>query len=152
MNETTENDKLLESRMEKSVKRSIFQRIFGICATKPPQNADCWNFIDNEVVINLERTEELSHSGRGIRLDGKNLPVRVLVFKGDDGLYHAFQNQCTHGGRRLDPVSGSDIVQCCSVGKSTFDYNGRLLAGSAKDNIKTFPARLEEGKLVITLG
>ncbi|MCF7811268.1 Rieske 2Fe-2S domain-containing protein [bacterium] len=152
MNETVQNDKPLEPQTEKFVKRSIFQRIFGICATKLPQNANCWKIVGEEIEIDLSLAEELSNSGGGIRIEGKNLPVRILIIKGDDGVYYAFQNRCTHGGRRLDPVSGGGTVQCCSMGRSTFDYSGRLLAGSAKDNIKTFPVRVEEGKLRIAFG
>jgi nitrite reductase/ring-hydroxylating ferredoxin subunit len=151
MSKTTQNDKSIESQAEIYIKRNLFQRIFGICATKPPQDANCWKLIDNKIEIDLRQAKELSHSGRGIRLEDIDIPVRILIFKGDDGLYHAFQNQCSHGGRRLDPIQGGNAVQCCSMGKSTFDNKGKRIAGSANENIKTFPVRLEAEKLVITL-
>jgi len=152
MSETSQNSEIFETQTVKSVKRNLLQRIFGICATKPPQDANCWKLVDKEIEIDLSRAEELSHSGRGIRLEGGNLPVRVLIFKDDDDLYYAFQNRCTHGGRRLDPVPEGKTVQCCSVGRSTFDYNGKLLSGSARESIKILPVSIKEGIIVINVG
>ena len=57
-----------------------------------------------------------------------------------------------HGGRRLDPVPGSDLVQCCSVGKSTFDHGGRPIYGAAKAAVAVYNVQLADGKLVIDLG
>ena len=63
-------------------------------------------------------------------MEGKNMPNRVLVVHGEDGEYRAFHNQCTHlGHRRLDPVPGTNTVQCCSVNKSTYDTEGTKIYG-----------------------
>ena len=43
------------------------------------------------------------------------ITARTLVVHGDDGTFHAFANRCRHMGRRLDPVPGTETVQCCSV-------------------------------------
>jgi nitrite reductase/ring-hydroxylating ferredoxin subunit len=56
----------------------------------------------------------------------------VLVIQGDDGEYYAFKNRCTHGKRRLDPMPAIQQVQCCSIGKSTFDYGERRFPGRRK--------------------
>ena len=72
-------------------------------------------------------------------MEGWGLPLRVLVIRGDDGKFHAFHNRCTHiGHRRLDPVSGTGTVQCCSVGKSTYTYDGKKVYGPPSGHIKTF--------------
>ncbi len=63
--------------------------------------------------------------GSGVRLEGKGLDPRLLVFHGDDGQYHAIDNRCTHMGRRIDTIAGSGTIQCCSVSKSTFTYDGQ---------------------------
>ena len=70
---------------------------------------------------------------------------------GEDGEYYAFKNRCTHAKRRLDPVSGTPNVQCCSVGKSTFEYDGKVVSGSAKKNLTIYSITVEDGKLVIGL-
>ncbi len=135
----------------KILKRNIFQRLFGKCMTREPNDAGCWTYSDGEIRIDLRRASELAEAAGAIRLEGENLPERVLVIHGDDGQLRAFKNRCTHSGRRLDPVPGARTVQCCSMGKSTFDYNGKLLAGSAKDDVTTYPARTEDGTLIVTM-
>ena len=134
-----------------TLKRNIFQRIFGICATKQSSDEDCWTFEDGKIVVDLARAPELASQNGAIRLEGKNAPERVPLIQGDDGAYHAFRNSCTHAGRRLDAVPGAQQVQCCSVGKSTFDYGGEKVSGSAKDNLETYMVTVEDSKLLITL-
>ena len=136
---------------EKTLHRSIFQRIFGICATKQPSVEECWTFENGKIVVDLTLTPELSEKNGAIRLEKKNLPERVLVIHGEDGEYYAFKNSCTHGKRRLDPIPEIQQVQCCSVGKSVFDYNGKLISGSAKEDIVIYNVAIEDGKLVITI-
>jgi len=146
-----QEDVEMEVDMKKDSKRNFFQRLFGKPVTKPPQNDGCWSFSDDVLLIQLDKAPELSNPGGGIRIEGETLPFRVLVIHGDDGQYHAFRNVCTHGKRCLDPVPGGGTVQCCSVGKSTFDYDGKVLRGSAKENIVVYPVKEENGKLIVTL-
>jgi len=130
--------------------RNIIQRLFGICATKQPSDEGCWTFKDKKVIVDLTRAPELSSPDGAIRLEKKKgLSERVIVIHGMDKTYHAFTNRCSHAGRRLDPVPGAQQVQCCSIGKSTFDYGGKRLSGSAKRPVNTHTVTLEDGKLVI---
>lgn len=132
--------------------RNIFQRIFGICATKRPLDEGCWTFKNGRIIVDLARAPELSRPNGAIRLETRHLPDRVLVIQGNDGRYYSFRNRCKHlGGRRLDPVPGTDQVQCCSIGKSTYDYEGKNLSGPAKEGLESYPVTFEDGKLVITL-
>ncbi len=135
----------------KFLKRSFFQRILGKCVTSLPADPGCWTYSEGVVTLDLQRAPELSKPGAALRIEGEGLPKRVLLVHGDDGQYHAFCNQCSHGGRRLDPVAETGTVQCCSVGKSTFTYEGRLVFGSAKKDIAAFPLREEDRKLLIDL-
>lgn len=135
----------------KFLKRSVFQRLFGRPVTGEPADGGCWMYRDNRVEIDLSRTPELAENGHGIRLEGKNLPRRILVIRGEDDAYHAFDNRCQHMGRRLDPVPGSETIQCCSVSKSTYDYDGNPLFGPAKKSVTALDTKVDEGKLVVTL-
>ncbi len=135
----------------KILKRSIFQRIFGISATKSPQNEDCWTYSAGKITINLGQSPELSQKGGAIRLEGRNLPKKVLVIHGDDGNYHAFCNRCGHAGRRLDPVPDTQTVQCCSIGKATYNYDGKILSGPAKEPVSPYQTQVENGNLIVTL-
>lgn len=131
--------------------RNIFQRILGICATKQPSDEDCWTFENGKIIVDLAHAPELGRRNGAIRLEKKNLPERVLVIQGDDGEYYAFKNRCTHGKRRLDPMPAIQQVQCCSIGKSTFDYGGKKISGPAKEDIDTYIMTVEDGKLLIAL-
>ncbi|MBN1932844.1 MAG: Rieske (2Fe-2S) protein [Desulfobacterales bacterium] len=133
----------------KTYHRNIFQRIFGICATKQPQDEGCWCVENGKIIVNLSRATELEHRNGAIRLEGKELSNRVLVIKDNNDEYHAFSNHCTHMGRRLDPVPGA--VQCCSIGKSTFDYGGKKISGSSKKDLTTYSVTIEGDKLLIEL-
>lgn len=136
-----------------TVKRSLFQKILGKPATKEPIQSDCWEFDGGKLTINLEATPELQTPGGAIRLEGRALPLRVLVVNGEDGEYRAYHNKCTHfGHRRLDPVPGTDMVQCCSINQSTFDSGGEKISGPAGHSVTRFPVEQDNDKLMITIG
>ncbi len=128
---------------------SFFSRIFGICQTKPPADSGAWKVTDRGLEVELGRTPELESPGGAIRLEGPGLKARVLLLRGEDKALHAFVNKCTHGGRRLDPLAGQDRIQCCSVGKSVFDYQGRRISGSAKKDLTPLKVEEREGRALI---
>ena len=137
----------------KFMNRGFFQRIFGLPATSKPIDPECWSFSSDKILIDLNRATELKKPGGALRLEGGELPMRVLLIRGDDGKFHAFHNRCTHiGHRRLDPVPGSGAVQCCSVGKSTYTYHGKKIYGPPTGTIKTFKVEVEGERLVVFLG
>jgi nitrite reductase/ring-hydroxylating ferredoxin subunit len=134
----------------KFLNRGFFQRIFGVPATAKPIDPQCWSFSDSKILIDLNLATELKKPGGALRMEGGELPIRVLVIRGDDGKFHAFHNRCTHiGHRRLDPVSGTGTVQCCSVGKSTYTYDGKKVYGPPTGSIKTFKIDVEGDRLTV---
>jgi nitrite reductase/ring-hydroxylating ferredoxin subunit len=136
----------------KFIKRSFFQRLLGLPATAKPANDDCWNYTEGKLTIDLNQAAELKVPGGGMRLEGKNLPKRILVVCGEDGEYRAFHNRCTHlGHRRLDPVPGTNTVQCCSINKSTYDSGGNKIFGPAPRPVTRFPVEKVQEKLVISI-
>ena len=136
----------------KFLNRNIFQRIFGIPATPRFDNPDCWRFSDGKLTVDLKKVPELEKPGGAIRLEGGTLPQRVLVIHGGDDNYRVFRNRCSHiGHRRLDPVPGTNTVQCCSVSKSTYDFEGTKIHGPAPESIISYPVTIENDKLIATL-
>ena len=131
------------------LKRNVFSRGFGWCATKGPCDGKCWSFADGELTLDLTKVPELSGTGTAIRIEGPALPKRVLIVHGDDDAFHAFHNCCTHGKRRLDPVPGAGTVQCCSMGISTYDYNGQIFERPDQGNIEVFEVEVQGEKLVV---
>ena len=132
------------------LQRNIFKRILGIPGTSKPAEPGCWTYADGKLTIDLKKTPELQKPCDAIRLEGRNLPERLLVVLGEDQQYKIFRNRCTHiGHRRLDPVPGTQTVQCCSVGKSTYDFEGKNVYGPAPDPIITYPTS-SEGEIIIS--
>lgn len=129
----------------------ILKRMFGICETPLPNDPGAWRIQGGTVTIDLSRMNELKNPGSGVRLEGKGLNPRLLVFHGDDGAFHAMANRCTHMGRRIDPIAGSNTLQCCSVFHSTFTYDGKPVGGAAKKQLKTYETSLDQNTLTITL-
>jgi len=143
---------MTEQAPPRTLNRALWQRVFGIPATKRPADPGCFEIGDDRLTVDLDRAPELTEPGGAIRLEGGDLKHRILVVHGDDGRYHAFKNRCMHMGRRLDPVPGSHTVQCCSVGKATYDYEGNLVSGSAQGPIEVLPVTVDGRKLVIAGG
>ena len=127
----------------------LFRKLFGICDTPLPQDQACWKLDGGKVKIDLSKAPELSSQGGAVRLEDGGLPNRLLIFKGDDQKFYAFVNKCTHGGRRLDHKEGK--IRCCSIGQSTFTYDGKMMSGSAKSPITPLAVEETDGKLVIAL-
>lgn len=136
----------------KFLNRSFFQRLLGMSATAKPKTEDCWNYADGKLTIDLSKASELKPPGGALRFEGKNLPKRVLVVRGEEGEYSAFHNRCTHiGHRRLDPVPGTGTVQCCSVNKSTYDSDGNKVFGPAPHPVTRYPVQQNQEELIVTI-
>lgn len=131
--------------------RNFFQRLFGICATRRPSRKDGWKATEGKVTVDLRMMPELSSKGSAVRIEGNGLEVPLLVVHGDDGMYHAFENRCTHGKRTLDPVPGTKTVQCCSIGTSTFNYDGTPIEGPAKGPLRVYEVDHTAEALSITV-
>lgn len=129
--------------------RNLFQRLLGRPQTAEPADAGCWLLEGGEVSLTLARVPELGEGFGAVRLEGRGLPHPVLVLRDGAGHFRAYRNACPHGGRRLDPVPGTETVCCCSVGRSTFDLEGRRLSGSAREPIRPLAVEVREGSLRI---
>ena len=129
----------------------FLKRIFGICETHLPADPGAWSINGDSVSVDLSRMPELKTPGSGVRLEGNGLDPRLLVYHGDDGQYHAVVNRCTHMGRRLDVIAGSSRIQCCSVSKSTYTYEGKPVGGAAQKPLTLLPVTRENDTLTVTL-
>lgn len=136
----------------KFLKRSILQRIMGISATRSSKKVDTWKYSDGRIIIDLDKYPELMRAGGAVSFEGRNLPGRVLVVCWSSDDYSAFENRCTHGGhRRLDPVVEMKAVQCCSIGKATFNLCGEKLYGPAPKSITSYTTIKDSNQLIVSL-
>jgi nitrite reductase/ring-hydroxylating ferredoxin subunit len=129
----------------------FLKRILGICETPAPACAAAWSVAGRTVRLDLARLPELAPAGGAVRLEGRGLPQRLLVVRAQDGALHAFGNRCSHMGRRIDPLPGTDRLECCSVSKSTYSYDGEPLSGAARGALKTFGVSVSGNEAKITL-
>jgi len=127
----------------------LIERILGISQTKKPRDEQCWRYFKGKIELDWARVPELQKPCGAIRLEGRGLPERVLVIYGIDGQFHAFKNKCTDMSRRLDAVPGKAAVRCSCLCRSTFDYTGNVMAGPAKESLKTYPAEAHKCQIII---
>ncbi len=137
--------------MVQFLKRNIFQRLLGRCQTNEPKDPGSWSFDGGVIEVDLHRLPELSDTGAAVRLEGRDLPLRVLLVHADDGAFRAFHNKCAHAGRRLDPVPGDGTIQCCSMGKTTYDYEGKVVFGQVEDGVTPLKVSTREDRLIVEL-
>lgn len=129
----------------------LFKRLFGICKTLKPADESCWQYRDGKIIIDLSLVPELKQAGDALRIEGRGLPHRLLVFIDSEGKHKALKNRCTHMGRRLDPIENGRRIQCCSVNKSTFGLDGSSVSGPGKKPLDFFSVTLKEQSLVVEL-
>ena len=128
----------------------IVKSIIGICETKP-LDLQLWEIEGSTVRVKVNQVTELSSKGGAVYLKGKGLDDPVLIVRTQDDEYLAFANKCPHGRRKIDPVPGEPMLRCCSIGHSTFDHDGNVTKGPAKEPIVRYAAELNEGNLIVTL-
>ena len=127
----------------------FFKAILGICETLP-LDAGLWTVEGSQVTVRLGEAAVLAPVGGAARLEGKGLASSVLIVHTGDH-YLAFENRCTHAGRKLDPVAGRDELRCCSVNHSRFDYQGNKLSGPAEGSLRRYAVEKRGGELAVTL-
>ena len=131
----------------------IIKRILGICETRKPSKPECWRQVDGRLEVDLGLAGELSLPGDAIRREGSDLGKdKILVIFGQDGEYRAFKNRCTHvGHRRIDPLHGEPLLRCCSVSKSTYNYEGKVVSGPANEPLTVLECEIVDNRLVVKL-
>lgn len=129
---------------------SFFRALLGRCDTEP-LSPDLWGVEGDKVRVKLSQMPQPLPRGGGVYLKEQGLRRPVLVVRTDDDQYLAFENRCTHAGRKVDPVAGEARLRCCSLSHSVFDLDGNVVKGPAKNPLKKYAVEQTEGDLVISL-
>lgn len=77
---------------------------------------------------------------------------REIAVFGVDGQFYATDNICTHGHARLCDgfLLGEEIE--CPLHQGRFDVrDGRALCSPLRDNLATYPVRIEDGVVFVAL-
>lgn len=128
----------------------IFKAILGKCETKK-LDPGLWSLENGVVRVKLGQVNELSVKGSAVYLQGRGLAIPVLIIRTEDGRYMAFANKCTHGSRKIDHVPAESRLRCCSIGHSTYDYDGNVIKGMAKGPIAKYATEVSGDDLIIRL-
>ncbi len=128
----------------------IFKALLGKCETKE-LDPGLWSLENGTLRVKLGQVSELSVKGGAVYMRGKGLDVPVLIIRTEDDRYMAFASKCTHGGRKIDHVPAESKLRCCSLGHSTYDYDGNVIKGMAKGPIAKYATEISGGDLIIRL-
>ena len=129
---------------------SIFKAVLGICDTKP-LGGDLWSLEGNKARVKLSQMPEPLQKGSAVYLKGGGLSKPVLLLRTGDDRYLAFEDRCTHFGRKIDPIPGEEKLRCCSIFHSTYDLDGKNISGAAKRPLTSYVVEQSDGDLIITL-
>lgn len=128
---------------------SLVKRVLGMCNT-PKAEPGCWRFAGGTLVVDLRLAPELAEPGGAVRIErSRGLPTRVLVYRDEDGRIRACENRCSHAGRRLDLDPHEHRLECCSIGGSHFDLEGRRAGGFARKDLKVYAAEEQDGRVLV---
>jgi len=113
-------------------------------------NAGKWN----EITINSPANEHIIGNETLLALNQMlliHLNKKRIVLAHTEKGFTAFEDHCTHrGGSLADGTLVCETVECPWHG-SQFDVNtGVVQSGPAKEAIKTYPVKLENGKIILT--
>jgi len=124
-------------------------RLKGVTHTPLLEPSSAWRYAGGELRLALADIPELEQAGSAVRIEDTQLPEDLLIVYGVDGEYYAYINKCTHGQRKID-LDENGQLRCTSIGQSQFDYDGRVLSGSAVDALTTYTVERRGGDLIIT--
>jgi len=128
----------------------IIKALMGKCETKE-LDPSLWSLENGQVRVSLGQVTELAAKGGAVYLQDKELDKPVLIVRTEDDRYLAFANKCTHGGRKIDHVPGELKLRCCSVGHTTYDYDGNVIKGMAKGPIAKYETEVMGTDLIVKL-
>ncbi|MEE4453047.1 Rieske (2Fe-2S) protein [Novosphingobium resinovorum] len=102
-----------------------------------------------------ERTEEHDLLAADALAPGEMIGVRVgrwsvLLVRTAEG-WHAINDRCPHAAARLSPgrLRGRQVL--CPLHGARFDIASGRCAGAAYGAVRTFPLRVENGRVLVTL-
>ena len=85
-------------------------------------------------------------------VDGEGQGVRFVVIRTSDGALSALEDRCSHANVRL---SGGELiggeVECPAHGARFDVRTGKALCLPAVGPVRTFPVRVDGGRIIVTL-
>lgn len=107
---------------------------------------------DNEITIDISKIPSFQNENAASKLtvhhQGKKQKLLIVKLKKE---FQVFADNCTHGGRELNFDPNGLRLQCSSFGHSTFDLNGQVTKGPAKEKLTEYSCELIDQKLIVAV-
>lgn len=101
-----------------------------------------------KIAIDLEKLSALKKEGGSAIVSLKK--KKILFIRGPGDTLHAMKPECTHQKCAVQYKKKWGEIRCTCHG-STFDVSGKVQKGPADKDLRTYPAKIENGKVVVTL-
>ena len=102
----------------------------------------------SKLAVPLSRTEKLREIGGSMTLILKER--KVLFIRDSPTSIRAFDPTCPHMQCDVAYVHANTRIECpCHA--SLFDLTGKVLGGPARGSLKTYEAKLEDERIIITM-
>jgi nitrite reductase/ring-hydroxylating ferredoxin subunit len=108
------------------------------CCFTPEIEPECLTFLENSLVIDLEKTATLQRNGQAVYVDYQEKDLKMIVVRVKKNRYYALSRLCTHGGQALSYVPERKVLQCNSYNHSIFNLDGTVWKGPAPNAIRSF--------------
>jgi len=104
--------------------------------------------VNGVVRLPIRNHPQLEQPNGFIRIRPQGRVEPILILRQDNGGFAALSPICTH---LQCTVNVQDSLIVCPCHGSTYDRAGRVLRGPAERPLGTYPARVEDGVLLITI-
>ena len=74
----------------------------------------------------------------------------IILIRSSDSEIRGLNAKCTHQNCPLKYTAKTKTLDCSCHG-SSFDLSGKVLKGPATKNLKTYPASLKDGRIIISV-
>ncbi|MBN1574098.1 MAG: Rieske 2Fe-2S domain-containing protein [Deltaproteobacteria bacterium] len=118
----------------------------------PPIDSEAYTVEEGpEVVVNLDKTPDLSIVGGSVKIIDSRLLDALIIARVGENEYVAASIHCTHRGVELEYHHDKKQFICSSAGSSAFDLKGNRIMGPAEKNLRIYNVRLDGNLLKIDL-
>lgn len=100
------------------------------------------------LALGLDKVEKLKEVGGSVILKIKERPI--LFIRDSEATVRAVDPTCTHKACQVAYKNKGNKIECPCHG-STFDLEGKVLSGPAEKPLRTYGAKLEEGRILLSL-
>lgn len=128
-------------------RRELMAGLGGACCTTEEAASGSFHIEGNLLTVDLRH---IPPDG-AVKIIRPDIGLNLIIIRSRRGHYAALDRSCTHGGAQVTWNKRNRTVQCTSWGHSEFALDGKVLGGSARRPLRSYPVVVDRGKLVVRL-